>query len=146
MQGSADYPFEFQCRRSGNCCSIPGGFVTVTAEEITAMADHLGLSEAAMRCRFVTPGGDRLVEGMSSRCVLLASVRETATSPPEAADRPQPEAGLRQVQTSCRVYPVRPAKCRTWPYWPELRGNPDGLRRAAARCPGIELGDEPEHS
>ena len=40
------------------------------------------------------------------------------------------------TETSCRIYAVRPAKCRTWPFWEELL-DPDRLREAMHVCPGI---------
>ncbi len=111
----ADYPFTFACRRSGNCCAVPGGVVRVTADDVAAIAAHLGLSAAAVRSRYVAASGDRLVDGFGSRCVFLADGAEA----------------------SCTIYPVRPQKCRDWPYWPELRDDPQLLAKALRTCPGM---------
>lgn len=110
------YPFDFVCRRSGNCCAVPGGTVFVTPADVAAIALHLGLSEAAVRSRFVTLAGDRLQDGPGPRCVFL---RESPTG------------------ASCDVYPVRPERCRTWPFWPELLHSAERLQAAMRRCPGI---------
>ncbi|MEY2981909.1 MAG: hypothetical protein RL562_2136 [Planctomycetota bacterium] len=110
------YPFTFRCRRSGNCCARPGGFVRVGPEDIAAIADHLGMSEAGVRARFVALSGDRLREGTGGRCVFLAD-------------------GL---HAGCSIYPVRPEKCRTWPFWPELLTSEEALGQAERLCPGIE--------
>jgi Fe-S-cluster containining protein len=75
----------------------------------------------ALRPRYLAIGHDRLAEGISNRCVFLQGGRETR----------------------CGIYPVRPEKCRTWPYWPELAADPEALRRAAALCPGLVLKDPP---
>lgn len=99
---------------------MPGGVVRVGDADIAAIASHLALTEAACRSRFVAPGGDRLVDGPSHACVFL----------------------LDGAETSCAIYPVRPERCRTWPFWPELLADPEVLRRAAARCPGIQLDPE----
>lgn len=116
MNESIDgYPFRFACRRSGNCCSIPDGVVRVTDRDIVAIANHLGMSESAVRSRYVQPSGDRLRDGEGSRCIFLMGGRESA----------------------CEIYPVRPSRCRSWPYWPELRDNPAALERAKRLCPGI---------
>lgn len=112
------YPFRFTCQRSGNCCSRPGGVVRVTAPEIAALAAHLGMTDAAVRSRFVAPSGDRLREGLSVACVFLDESSGGAT---------------------CRVYPVRPERCRSWPFWPELAEDPAALTEAMRFCPGIEL-------
>lgn len=111
------FPFRFTCQRSGNCCSIPGGIVRVTEAEIRAIAKHLRMSETAFRSIYVAASGDRLVDGFASACVFLD------------------DAGS---ESSCEIYPVRPRRCATWPYWPELRYDAETLRQAMACCPGIE--------
>jgi Fe-S-cluster containining protein len=119
MTAERGEPFAFSCQRSGNCCSIPGGIVRVTATEVAAIADHLDMPLHALRSRYLAIGNDRLAEGISNRCVFLQGGRET----------------------SCGIYPVRPEKCRTWPYWPELATDPEALHRAAALCPGLVIND-----
>lgn len=110
------FPFTFRCRRSGNCCARPGGFVRVGPDDVAAIADHLGLSEAGVRARFLTPAADRLREGVGGRCVFL-------------------EDG---VHAGCGIYPVRPERCRTWPFWPELLESGEARTEAERLCPGIE--------
>ncbi len=118
---SRDYPFRFRCRRSGNCCARPEGVVRVSPADMTAIADHLRMSETAVRARFVAASGDRLIDGPGGRCPFL-------------------EDGQ---QTRCRIYAVRPQKCRSWPYWDEFCDAPGALRDAARLCPGIELRNRP---
>jgi uncharacterized protein len=110
------YPFRFACRRSGNCCSIPGGIVRVTPAEKTAIAAQLGMSEQAFASRYLQPDGVRLKDGFGNRCVFLQDGAEA----------------------SCGIYAVRPAKCREWPFWPELLRDPELLRLVQRTCPGIE--------
>ena len=109
------FPFRFACRRSGNCCAIPGGFVRVRAEERRAIADYLGLTEAAFSSRYLEADGGHLKDGLGSRCVFLRDGGEAA----------------------CNIYPVRPQKCREWPFWPEVRDDPDLLAQVQRRCPGV---------
>jgi hypothetical protein len=85
------------------------------------IANQLRMSEAAARARFVAASGDRLIDGLGGRCPFL-------------------EDGQ---QTRCRIYAVRPQKCRSWPYWDEFLDNPGALREAARLCPGIELSSRP---
>jgi hypothetical protein len=113
-----EYPFTFTCLRSGNCCAVPGGVVRVTEVEIAGIAAHLQLSVAAVRSRYVAPSGDRLRDGLATRCVFLQEGRGGA---------------------ACAIYPARPARCRSWPFWPELLTTPQALRDAMRRCPGITL-------
>jgi Fe-S-cluster containining protein len=112
------YPFRFACRRSGNCCSRPGGVVRVDADDVARIAGHLGLSEGAFRSRYVAATGDRLAEGLGGRCVFLEDGR----------------------RARCTIHPVRPERCRSWPFWPELRDSPEELAQARRLCPGIERG------
>lgn len=116
MEGREVYPYRFECRRSGNCCAVPGGIVRVTAAEIEAIAAHLGMDVAAFRSRYLQPDGVRLKDGFGSRCVFLQD----------------------GAQAGCGIYPVRPAKCRQWPFWPEVLGDPELLRLVQRTCPGIE--------
>ena len=118
MSESGDeYPFTFTGRRSGNCCSRPGGMVRVSPAEARAIASHLEMSEAGFRSRYLTPSGDRLKEGISSCCVFLQDGREAG----------------------CSIYPVRPQNCGTWPYWPDLRDSEEALQQALRLCPGLRL-------
>jgi Fe-S-cluster containining protein len=119
----ADFPFRFRCRRSGNCCARPEGVVRVSAADITRIADHLHMSETAVRARFVAARGDRLIDGPGGRCPFLEDGRETR----------------------CGIYAVRPQKCRNWPYWEEFLEDPGALREAARLCPGIEMPGLPLH-
>ena len=110
------FPFRFECRRSGNCCAIPGGIVRVSPEEAASIAAHLGLTPAAFASRYLQPDGERLKEGLGNRCVFLRDGAEA----------------------SCGIYPVRPQRCREFPFCPELRAD-DQLRQFVQRtCPGIQ--------
>lgn len=93
--------------------------VRVTAAEIVAIAEHLGLSESGFRSRYLRPAGDRLKEGLGNPCVFLTEGREAG----------------------CSIYPVRPHKCSTWPFWSELRDSPERVQQALRLCPGISLKD-----
>ncbi|MBM4062274.1 MAG: YkgJ family cysteine cluster protein [Planctomycetes bacterium] len=113
----AGFPFRFRCQRSGNCCAVPGGVVRVTGDEVQAIAGFLGLAAGGFARRYLQPDGVRLVDGFGNRCVFLVD----------------------GVQASCAIYPVRPAKCRQWPFWPEVLGDPELFLRVVRTCPGIEV-------
>jgi Fe-S-cluster containining protein len=40
----------------------------------------------------------------------------------------------------CRIYPVRPLQCSTYPFWPELVGTRQAWQRESRRCEGINAG------
>lgn len=119
----------FSCTQCGNCCSGPSGFVWFSDEEAVAMAEHLGLeSVEAFRAMYAHQIEDRwsLAEVRSDRgydCIFL---------------RWTPEG-----KSLCSIYEVRPAQCRTWPFWPEnLRSFRTYVSQAARRCPGTTRGLE----
>ena len=87
----------------------------VSQEDVARIATHLGLSKRAFRSRYVAADGRRLVERQGGGDIFL-------------------EAGQ---PASCRIHPVRPARCRSWPFWPELLDDPAALREARRFCPGI---------
>ncbi|MFH0943913.1 MAG: YkgJ family cysteine cluster protein [Planctomycetota bacterium] len=94
----------FDCHRSGKCCSGPTGRVWFTPDELQAMSARLELLPFEFLQRYARRLGGRwsLVEVTGATgldCVFL--------------DRDQ--SGL----SSCRIHEVRPAQCRTWPFWPE---------------------------
>lgn len=111
----AAFPYTFRCRRSGNCCAIPGGIVRVTMAERSAIAAHLGMTEAAFASRYLQPGGDRLKDGFGNRCVFLQDGAEAG----------------------CAIYPVRPVKCQQWPFWPEVLRDPELRALVVRTCPGL---------
>lgn len=40
----------------------------------------------------------------------------------------------------CRVYPVRPAQCQTWPFWRSNVATPDDWEKTCEACPGAGRG------
>jgi Fe-S-cluster containining protein len=46
----------------------------------------------------------------------------------------------RNGRRGCRIYPVRPLQCRTWPFWTINLKSPAYLALAAETCPGINSG------
>lgn len=99
----------FRCRRCGACCRIEG-FVRLTDADVGAMAAHLGVGEDDFIGRFADIAADRrslvLKDRADGACVMLGD------------------------DNRCRVYPVRPKMCRTFPYeW--INVNSYGY------CPGL---------
>ena len=115
-EARAGYPYSFRCRRSGNCCAIPGGFVRVDEGERARIAAHLGMSTEAFARRYLQPDGSRLKEGLGGRCVFLVEGAEAA----------------------CSIHEVKPHKCRTWPFWPEVLEDEALLQLVQRTCPGVE--------
>lgn len=108
---------QFECRQCGRCCGGAPGYVFVTQDEIWAITAHLAVSLEDFMGQHVrkTRRGFSLVEQAGGDCALLDGGK-------------------------CRVYPVRPTQCRTWPFWPTNLANRRAWNRAGRRCPGIGSG------
>lgn len=102
----------FVCRGCGACCRIPDGIVRVSEREIARIAAFLGEDEAAFIAAETELSPDRKSLILKSRadgaCVYLTA------------------------DNRCRIHPVKPDKCRTFPYeWT----NPDSPHV----CPGLRV-------
>jgi Fe-S-cluster containining protein len=116
----------FGCTMCGNCCSGPPGFVLFTEAEGRAISERLGISYERFLAEYTedTPRGRSIREKPGPRgfdCVLL----DRDSIPGKAV---------------CGVYELRPAQCRTWPFWPHLLRSRDDWVRAKATCPGLDAG------
>lgn len=115
----------FACTQCGNCCTGTPGYVWFNDDEARAMADYLKIKPQTFRQRYAHTINGRwsLNEQQTPHgydCVFL--------------DRDDQDKAL------CRIYPVRPTQCRTWPFWPENLNRPADWQRAAKTCPGIDQG------
>ena len=100
----------FQCQRCGACCRITGGIVRLSDANIKEMAAFLGMTEQQFIDRETDVSPDR-------KCLVLK-------------DRPDGACAMLDEANRCRVYAVRPEKCRTFPYeWT----NAD----SGSYCPGL---------
>ena len=87
---------EFRCRRCGACCRIKDGIVRVSDAEIARIATFLGMTEQTFIDRETEVAPDR-------RGLILKSRADGAC------------AWLTD-DNLCRINPVKPDKCRTFPY------------------------------
>ena len=102
---------QFVCQRCGACCRIRG-IVRLREGDTERIADFLGLDEKDFVENETALAPDR--KGL----VLL--------------DRPDGACAMLDEKNQCRIYPVRPEKCRTFPYeWT----NSDSLDY----CPGLRM-------
>ena len=100
----------FVCRQCGACCRIKDGIVRVSDAEIGRIAAFLGMTEAAFIDAETEVAPDR-------RGLILKS-------------RPDGSCVWLTEDSRCRIHPVKPDKCRTFPYeWV----NPD----SEEVCPGL---------
>lgn len=113
----AGFPYAFDpaaCAGcGGRCCTGESGNIYLDKAEITAMAAHLELSEAAFVGGYMEKRGYRLAlreirRGDSHDCIFY--------------------------ENGCRVYAVRPAQCRSFPFWEYYQTRVTELKE---ECPGI---------
>ncbi len=109
----------FECRRCHACCKARGEYVFVYIEdqEVEPIARALGLSPRAFLKRFCTRHeGERVLRFEEELCPLHDG-------------------------RGCRVHPVRPVQCRTWPFWPEnLQSREAWEEKVGSFCPGAGRG------
>ncbi|MCA8997464.1 MAG: YkgJ family cysteine cluster protein [Planctomycetaceae bacterium] len=110
----------FSCTQCGNCCTGSPGFVWVTDEEIAAIAEYLDKPIGEIRLLNTRParGKVSLTEYANGDCVYF-----------------DPET------RGCRIYPVRPVQCRTWPFWKGNVDTPAAWSGTQRECPGAGQGD-----
>lgn len=108
----------FSCKpQCAACCKMPGR-VEITEMEAERMAAHLGEHVEKFRKRYVRNHNDPLLlkERSDGSCVFL------------------------DKKDKCMVYPVRPAQCRTYPFWDEVLANDFTWLLEKGVCPGIDQG------
>lgn len=112
----------FECSQCGACCC--GGeeyYIAVAEADLPRICDHLEIGMAWLKRRYVSPFSRSWYSirmGNDGRCVFL------------------------EKDNSCRIYPVRPVQCQTYPFWPELMESKVVWDNEAKRCEGINHGKQ----
>lgn len=112
---------KFSCTGCGKCCTGAPGYVWVTLDEIQAIADYLNCSVDDFARSYLREinGSFALKEDFKNYdCVFLDGKQ-------------------------CRIYPVRPKQCKTFPWWVQNLETKEDWEMAARRCEGINLPGAP---
>lgn len=110
----------FECIQCGRCCQGPDeGYIWVTKREIELIAENLQIS----------------VEDLYRQYLQRVMLRTTIIE-----DHKTNDCIFLENRKKCRIYPVRPNQCRTWPFWRANLISPNAWNQAAQRCPGINRG------
>lgn len=109
----------FTCTQCGNCCSGEPGVVWVSPEDMQQIAEFTGLTETELRLKHTKRIGGKVTlrERENGDCTFL-------------------DANTR----GCTIYSVRPAQCRTWPFWNSNLESPETWEEAKSGCPGMGKG------
>jgi uncharacterized protein len=111
----------FECQSGCTACCEQQGFVYLTPEDLTRIANFLGVTAAEFERRFIyrTKNLLRLRVPRARQCHFLRD-------------------------GGCSIHAVKPAQCRAFPFWPELVDAKDAKRewkKTARWCPGIGKGE-----
>ncbi len=123
-------PIRFKCTQCSQCCY--GGkyaYVRANAQEIEAITAHMNISVEAFKNNYLV----KLVDhgyGIRMKKSSLSKVIQT-----------KGHCVFLNKEGKCNIYPVRPAQCRTYPFWPEILISEDKWNNEVARCEGINQGD-----
>ncbi|MFL6649751.1 MAG: YkgJ family cysteine cluster protein [Sulfurifustaceae bacterium] len=115
----APAPLRFQCTGCGRCCTGRGEwYIAASRVEQQRIQRFLNVSWTWFRRRYVTvyEDGTESLRWEQDRCVFLDRERR------------------------CRIYPVRPAQCRDYPFWPDVVASVATWRAEGKRCEGIGRG------
>lgn len=111
-----DAGIRFACRRCGTCCTGEPGLVRVNTADIDRIAAHLSMPVKKVfdTCLESWGTGYRVRELDDGRCIFFAA--------------------------GCRIYPVRPMQCRTYPFWISTLRSTARWQATCRQCPGIGTG------
>lgn len=110
----------FECTQCGNCCTGMPGYVWVDESDIERIAEYLDKPIGEIRLLRTRPAKGRI------------SLNEYANGDCTFFD---------PATRRCGIYPVRPAQCRTWPFWQSNLTDEAAWVRAGRTCPGAGTGD-----
>lgn len=111
---------QFRCTGCGNCCTGPTGAVWVDERNVEEIAEHLDKPIGEIRLMHTRP------------------VRRKIS----LTEFPNGDCTFFDGQTrSCKIYPVRPPQCRTWPFWKSNLSDERAWQETVRECPGAGTGD-----
>jgi Fe-S-cluster containining protein len=114
-----DSGVRFSCQGCGQCCrSLDGeeACVYLDGDDIRGMAAHLRIAEREFKALYTTQRHDLVViRDPEKDCVFLRDGK-------------------------CLVYPVRPAQCRTWPFWKIALVKKNWDEKVVPGCRGVGKG------
>lgn len=109
----------FECTGCGTCCCTHGdySYVYLAEADLDAIAAYLGIARFELLERYcASEDGWVFLRSTDCDCLFLEDGR-------------------------CRIYPVRPKQCATWPFWFEnISSETTWSGPVSACCPGIGRG------
>ncbi len=111
-----DRGLRFACQQCGTCCTGAPGTIFVSADEVCTIAAHLKVAEPVFIETYLYPfkSSYSIGEDTEGQCLFY--------------------------DNGCRIYPVRPLQCRTFPFWFSNLRSQRAWQQVAVQCPGIGKG------
>lgn len=112
----------FSCIQCGRCCRHAPGYVFLTEDDLSGLAQGLEMSRENFIescCRIIVKDGKSrlsLKEKRNYDCVFW------------------------EKDTGCTVYRNRPLQCRSYPFWPQILASRESWEQEGEECPGIGEG------
>ena len=110
----------FSCTQCGDCCTGEPGYVWFSEDEARTISAFLGIGIGEFHITHT-----KLVAGRRS-------LREFANGDCTFFDG---------ATRRCKIYPVRPAQCQTWPFWNSNIESEASWKEVVAVCPGAGRGE-----
>jgi len=104
----------FECKMCGQCCWGEGGIVLKDGEP-ERIARFLGIGIEEFMTRFCEMNAKRpsIKCGDARYCIFF------------------------EKEKGCTIHPVKPKRCKDWPYYEAILSDPDNWQEAKGACPGI---------
>ncbi|PIE04052.1 MAG: zinc/iron-chelating domain-containing protein [Spirochaetales bacterium] len=110
----------FSCVSCGHCCRHDPGYVFLTQNDLTSLAEHVQMTES----EFIQKYCKKVNLGITSRLSLEEKDNYDCIF----------------WDGGCTVYAARPRQCRSYPFWPAVLANRAEWDREAEECPGMNKG------
>lgn len=102
----------------GRCCNGESGNVFVNKDEIKTMS------------RFLKIDPSEFIKEYLKKVSYKFSIKEIKTTNNYAC------VFFDDQQNKCKIYPVRPEQCHTFPFWDYYKDKPEALSK---ECPGVSF-------
>jgi hypothetical protein len=107
----------FQCQPGCIACCNQKGYVYLTRDDIARLAEHLAITCAEFRRRYLCGAAPllRFRKQRHKECPFL-------------------------LADGCSVHAIKPLQCSSFPFWPGLLASAGERRQTATYCPGMNRG------
>jgi len=109
----------FECQGCGNCCKSlddGDGYVYLNDDEIEGIANYLKIDKKKFINAYTEiKNGYRVIRDPDKDCIFLKN-------------------------NKCLIYTVRPAQCKTWPFWEIALIKKNWDEKVVTTCPGVGKG------